>query len=326
MEFKIIAPGGNEIEIVPELPVQLKKETLPFTETIIGKAEFGKMVFRNYKGDGFCIWYSNYLIKHDTEIKGRADMMVLELHIQFQNQFVIDWDQVGKNDLRPFQFNLTYTPFVNNWAKFMAGRDCHTFDIHFTKEYLQQLAPSFPLLSKFLDQVEKGQPGNLSEIDHFLSPDMIILVNQLLSCSFKKDVAKFYIEAKVMELLILAMDHISGNHILAPIKLSAYDIERLYEAKKILLSDFENKISLLQLARKVGINDFKLKKGFKHLFGSTVFDFQQSAKMEIAMRELKETNKPVEEIAYSIGYDFVSNFNVAFKKHFGFSPGYLRRK
>lgn len=326
MEFKIFAPGGNEIQIVSELPTVLKKETLPFTETIIGKAEFGQMIFRNYEGDGFHIWYSNYLIKHDTEIKGRADMMVLELHIQFRNQFAIDWDKVGKNDLLPFQFNLTYTPFVNNWAKFIGGKEYYTFDIHFTKEYLQKLAPHFPLLHKFLEQVEKGQPANLSEIDHFLTPGMIIMVNQLLQCSFNKGIAKFYIEAKVMELLIMALEHVSGNHITAPIKLSAYDIERLHEAKDILLSDFENKISLIQLSRKVGINDFKLKKGFKYLFGSTVFDYQQSAKMESAKQLLLETNLPVEEIAYSVGYDFISNFNIAFKKHFGFTPGYIRKK
>lgn len=243
----------------------------------------------------------------------------------YSNQFAIDWDQVGKNDLHPFQFNLTYTPFVNNWAKFIGGKEYYTFDIHFTKEYLQKLAPFFPMLHEFLEQVEKGQPANLSEMDQFLTPGMITMVNQLLQCSFKIGVAKFYIEAKVMELLIMALDHVSGCHIIAPIKLSAYDVERLHEAKDILLSDFENKISLLQLSRKVGINDFKLKKGFKHLFGSTVFDYQQSAKMEMAMKELKETNKPVEEIAYSIGYDFVSNFNVAFKKHFGF-PAWLSAK
>lgn len=326
MEFKIIAPGGNEIEIVSTLPEELKNPTLPFNEIIIGKAAFGQMAFRKYEGEGFTIWYSNYLIRHDTEIKGSADIPVLELHIQFANQFSIDWDSIGKTELLPHQFNLTYTPFVNNWAKFQAGKDCHTFDVHFTKKYLQQLAPSFPMLSNFLEQVEKGQPANLSSIDHFLSPTMIILVNQLLNCSFKKDLAKFYIEAKVMELLITALDHVSGANILAPIKLSTYDIERLHEAREILLSDFENKISLLQLAHKVGINDFKLKKGFKFLFGTTVFDYQQSAKMERALTELKETNKPVEEIAYAVGYEFVSNFNVAFKKYFGFAPGYLRKK
>ena len=326
MEFKIIAPGGNEIEIISSLPETLRKTSLPFNEIIIGKAAFGQMAFRKYAGEGFTIWYSNYLIRHDTEIKGTADIPVLELHIQFAHQFSINWDNIGKTDLLPHQFNLTYTPFVNNWAKFHAGKECHTFDIHFTRKYLQQLAPSFPMLTNFLEQVEKGQPANISTIDHFLSPTMIILVNQLLNCSFKKDLAKFYIEAKVMELLITALDHISGTHVKAPIKLSTYDIERLHEAKEILLADFENKISLMQLAHKVGINDFKLKKGFKFLFGTTVFDYQQSAKMEKALSELKGTDKSVDEIAYSVGYEFVSNFNVAFKKHFGFAPGYLRKK
>jgi len=325
MEFNIIAPGGNEIQVFHELPPSLQNNRLTFSQTTVAKAEFGKMIFRNYKGDGFDIWYSNYLIKHATELTGKGDIPVLELHIQFQNRFNIEWDGLGKNELTPFQFNLSYTPFLNNWAKFSGNREYYTFDIHFTKQYLMRLAPDFPHLDKFIAKVEKGLPADLSVIDHFLTPAMIVLVNQILQCSFANNIAKFYIEGKVMELLILALDRVSGEDARAPIKLSSYDIDRLHEAKEIILGDFESKISLLQLAKKVCINDFKLKKGFKHLFGTSVFDYQQRARMEKAKELLEAKVLSIEEIAFMMGYDHVSNFNTAFKKHFGFPPGYLRK-
>lgn len=326
MEFKIIAPGVNEIELTTQMLSAPMQGGLIFNESIIAKAEFGKMIFHNYKGEGFQIWYSNYLINHNTEIIGRADLVVLELHIQFQNHFMIDWDGLGKNTITPFQFNLSHTPFVNNWAKFNAGKDYYTFDIHFTKEYLTRLAPGFQKLDQFLEKVEKAAPAQYSAVDHFLTPEMVTIVQQILKCSFKNNIAKFYIQSKVMELLIHALEHASDEYTLIPIKLSNYDIERLHEAKAILLSDFENKISLMQLSKKVGLNDFKLKKGFKYLFGTPVFQFQQAAKMEAAKKLLLETKLSIDDIAFSVGFDFVSNFNFSFKKHFGFTPGYLRKK
>jgi AraC-like DNA-binding protein len=263
------------------------------------------------------------MITHTTELHARADISVLELHIQFQNRFEIEWDGLGKNELTPFQFNLSYTPFVNNWAKLSGGREYHTFDVHFTKEYLNRLAPEFPQLGRFIEKAEKRAPVNLSEIDHFLTPQMITIVNHILTCSFTNNAKKFYIESKVMELLILALERITGEDTRAPIKLSPYDVECLHEARKIILSDFENRISLLQLARKVGINDFKLKKGFKHLFGTTVFDCQQIARMEKAKELVKDNSLSREEIAFLTGYNNASSFITAFKKHFGFPPGHL---
>ncbi len=326
MEFKIIAPGGNEIDLIRLQYSTPTEGGLIFHESMVAKGAFGEMIFHNYRGDGFQIWYSNYLINHSTEIIGRADLVVVELHIQFQNHFMIDWDGVGENTITPFQFNLSHTPFVNNWAKFNAGKNYYTFDIHFTKDYLARLAPAFQKLDQFLEKVEKAAPSNYAAVDHFLTPEMVTIVQQILRCSFSINVSKFYVESKVQELLIHALEHASEDYTITPIKLSNYDIERLHEAKAILIGDFENKISLMQLAKKVGLNDFKLKKGFKFLFGTPVFQYQQAAKMEAAKKLLLETKLSIDEVGFSVGFDFVSNFNYSFKKHFGYTPGYLRKK
>lgn len=326
MEFKIIAPGGDNLQILHGLSPSFKGHLLPQHLATQVQADFGSIIFQNYQGDGFSIWYSNYNIINATTLTGRADIPVLELHIQMLNDFHSDWDGVGEQLLKSYQYNLTFTPFVHNKASFRGGKAYYTFDIHFTLPYLQKLTPHFPVLDRFLSLVEKKKPVNISGHDRFLTHEMIALVHQMLRCPYKNGAAAFFMEAKVIELLLMVLHECSNESLTPPIKLSPYDIEMLHQAKQLVVSDFENPPSLMQLAKKVGINDFKLKKGFKHLFGTTVFDYMNKVRMEKAKQLLLETDLPIEDIAMMTGFEFTSNFNKAFKKHFNCTAAYLRRQ
>lgn len=90
-----------------------------------------------------------------------------------------------------------------------------------------------------------------------------------------------FLEAKVIELLLLQLEQLcdedSEN---ATIK--KYDIEKIYAVRDFILNNLTEPYSLTGLAHKVGTNEFTLKKGFKELFGTTVFGFWNDAKMEEA--------------------------------------------
>ena len=73
------------------------------------------------------------------------------------------------------------------------------------------------------------------------------------------------------------------------------------------------------------MNEFKLKKGFKYLFGAPVFAFRKISKMEKAKDLLLNANLSIDEIAFMTGFDHPSNFNKAFKKHFLYTPVELKR-
>lgn len=326
MEFKVIAPGGNELQIAAALPQNFKSHSLKDASAITGKAHFGVITFQHYIGDGFSIWYSNYDILHTTRIVGRGDSPILELHMQFSNNFETEWDGVGETIMKQYKYNLTYVPFINNSATFVADKCYQTFDVHFTVPYLERLAPYFPALERFLSNVMKNKATSISNIDRFLTPDMISMVRHILKCPFRDGAAIHYIESKVMELLLHALDDLSASNPLSPVKLSAYDIEMLHEAKRLIIEDFQNKLSLLQLSRKVGINDFKLKKGFKYLFGTTVGDYLQFERMARAKQMVLDKQYTFSYIAIALGYESESSFNKAFKKHFGVTPGYMRSR
>ena len=87
----------------------------------------------------------------------------------------------------------------------------------------------------------------------------------------------------------------------------------------------DNPCTLVELSHKVGINDFKLKKGFKQLYGTTVYEFLVDARMEKAKLLLLETETSIHEIAFVTGYKNLSSFITAFKKKMGYSPGSYKR-
>ncbi|HEX7457723.1 MAG TPA: AraC family transcriptional regulator [Ginsengibacter sp.] len=105
------------------------------------------------------------------------------------------------------------------------------------------------------------------------------------------------------------------------------DIEMLEKARQILVSDFENIPTIKQLARKVGTNDFKLKKGFRQYFGSSIFAYVQDVRLENARKLLMETDHTITDIAYMTGYDHCNNFSVAFRRKFGVGvKGFRKQK
>jgi AraC family transcriptional regulator len=74
------------------------------------------------------------------------------------------------------------------------------------------------------------------------------------------------------------------------------------------------------LSRKVAINECYLKKGFKEMFGTTIFDFYQGQRMEHAKYLLYEKGLSVTEVSVMLGYSSISHFSTAFKKHTGLKP------
>src|SRR5258708_22279606 len=88
----------------------------------------------------------------------------------------------------------------------------------------------------------------------------------------------------------------------------------------------ENRPILKELAYKVGLNDFKLKKGCKRVFGMPIFDDFNRERMDKAMQYLLEKSMSISDTALLPGYQDPRNFIRAFKAYFGSPPGELRKR
>lgn len=106
--------------------------------------------------------------------------------------------------------------------------------------------------------------------------------------------------------------------------LSCREKKQLAVAKEYLLSDLSSPPTIAVLARAVGLNECKLKKGFKTLFGSSIYACFQKKRMHLAMQLLKNHN--VTETAMILGYSNISHFSTAFRKQLGILPKQARRE
>ena len=108
------------------------------------------------------------------------------------------------------------------------------------------------------------------------------------------------------------------------IPLSNEDINRVMQIENILTEDiYKAPPSIQQLAKIVSISESKLKKDFKTMYGSPIYEYYQKARMQAAQDKLLTGNFSVKEVAMELGYANLSNFTIAFKKEFGVLPSQL---
>ena len=154
------------------------------------------------------------------------------------------------------------------------------------------------------------------------TPAMLTALHQILNCPYQGTIRDVYLEGKVLELIALKLEQ-SVRLKSSPdsgFRLKSDDVERICLARDILLQNIEQPPSIFSLAKQVRINDFKLKRGFRQLFGTTVFGYLRQYRMEQARSILEAEDMSVAQVAQVVGYASPSQFSVAFKKQFGFSP------
>ena len=155
-----------------------------------------------------------------------------------------------------------------------------------------------------------------------ITPAMQLALQQILNCPYQGLMKKIYLESKALELMTLQFAQLTENNKknCSTLYLQPNDINQIYQAKEILLKNLDDPPSLPDLARQVGINENKLKRGFRQVFGTTVFGYLQAYRMERAKQLLAERLMSVAGVARAVGYTSQSRFGDAFKRHFGITP------
>lgn len=151
-----------------------------------------------------------------------------------------------------------------------------------------------------------------------------IVIEGLLNHNFSDSLENIYINAQTQMLLLYSMDCMIGEKQIDVINCkflaNEADREKIINAREILIQHIGEPITIKELSRKVAMNECYLKKGFKEMFGATIFDFYQSQRMEHAKYLLYEKGLSVTEVSLMLGYSSISHFSTAFKKHTGLKP------
>lgn len=156
------------------------------------------------------------------------------------------------------------------------------------------------------------------------SPTLQLVLNQILNCQYQGMTKQLYLEGKILELIAVYFEQLEENKRLFQQQIDRNDRDCIYQASEILLMRLSSPPSLQELATLVGINERKLKQGFREVFGTTVFGYLRDRRLEQAKELLLSGQIKVKEAAQAVGYASPTAFNSAFRKKFGIAPSLVR--
>ena len=193
---------------------------------------------------------------------------------------------------------------------------------------------------RLLNTYLEGGSGHISDLRHILdktsasyysrigpaTASMRMTVHQILNCPYHDSIKRMYLESKAMELITHQLAQLAGigSAHKRPASLHADDIEKIHQAKDILVRNFQHPPTIQQLSHQVGLNDFKLKKGFRRIYGTSIYQYLLDYRFEYARHLLGGGRLNVFEVAHAIGYSKLDHFHRSFKKRFGVTPGAYR--
>jgi AraC family transcriptional activator of pyochelin receptor len=155
-----------------------------------------------------------------------------------------------------------------------------------------------------------------------ITPEIGEVLQQLMRQARDEALRRLYMESRTMELLLLSLRQLfaSGGGEQAKSVLRGDDLDKIQCARAVLFERMDDPPALLELARLVGLNDYKLKLGFKEVYGNTVFGLLREMRLEKARHCLETGRMNVSEAAYAVGYSNPGHFAEAFRGKYGIRP------
>jgi transcriptional regulator GlxA family with amidase domain len=106
----------------------------------------------------------------------------------------------------------------------------------------------------------------------------------------------------------------------------AHEDESIKKAQNFIEQNFEDKITVDQLAGMLALGRRSLERRFKKATSNTVSEYIQRVKIEAAKKGFETSRKNINEIMYDVGYSDVKTFRTTFRKITGLSPIEYRNK
>lgn len=157
----------------------------------------------------------------------------------------------------------------------------------------------------------------LKEKPRAFTPQMSSIVYDMFTADYQPELLRFFYENKVRELLFMALAYEKNN---PPPNFSSEDLDNIYAINSMITNNYTDHFSIPEISRQFGINEFKLKKGFRQIIGTGLFEKLLDTRLERAKQLLITTNMPEKEIAWLTGYSRLTSFITAFRKRTKITP------
>lgn len=208
------------------------------------------------------------------------------------------------------------------------GSDARWLTIICKHDFIQTLTGrALDDLPEFFRFVDATQERSTRYRDFVLRSRFASITTDILRSEIEDPLHIAYLEARCSELLCLALedliDPIDSDGLPA---LSANEIDRIMLAKGHIDAHFLSAPTVKDIAAVAGLNRNSLFYGFKRKFGMSVSEYIHTRRLEHAKMLIEHSDQNLLDIAEQTGFRHQSSFITAFRKHYGITPGKLRRR
>jgi len=151
-----------------------------------------------------------------------------------------------------------------------------------------------------------------------LNPEMERALHQLCQIDESATLPHLLYQVKVRELIYHLFNKLLARSVTPAIPVHPMDAQKIYEVRTKILADLGTPPHLPDLARGVGMSETKMKQLFRQIFGDSIYNYYQTARMDAAARMLKGLS--VSETGYRLGFSNMSHFTRLFEKHHRVKP------
>lgn len=223
-------------------------------------------------------------------------------------------------NMRPNTHNLVHAPEASHLSWVKRGETMHSLLVSLDKDFF----------TAAIGQNDCWSERILTDLHHersftgvrgvpSLTPRMRCLIDDIRACKATGPMRNLLIQSRVLELVALEIEQFQ-TPVAGAEGVPADEAEKLHQLKAYLEANFLADHSLAQLSRYCLLNEFKVKKGFKQLFNTTVFNYLRQLRMDHAGQLLRNCTLSVDEVADRLGYEHAQHFSIAFKKYTGLTP------
>jgi AraC-like DNA-binding protein len=225
--------------------------------------------------------------------------------------------------LTPRTGHIYATAASHGWMQLEKGKLFQILYLLFSYENFEQLVgeqlKSMP--PEFIQALKDSNGYYLIELK--LSSKAVALAEAIFDNPYSGKSREFYREAKVIELLAYQVDALTKSAKemdSTGVKLTTKEEQQIEYAHQVLLSSLANPPSLIELAKELGMSDYRLKNGFRQKYGLSPYRFVVDNRMIKAKALLEKGNMSVSAVAYAVGFSSLGSFSNTFYEKYGIRP------
>lgn len=323
MEFSL--DPVHAIPLSGEVPIPLRDYLLPITHQ--HRAATGKgfqFLLQEASTRGIRLIYSIYKTTRSIRLNICDEKPLFCIAIALRHDRILNIEGLGTIRLKEGQFNALYAPQCVVQSLHQPDQESITFSIQFDSQIWEEADNYFPAVHNFLAKAQTNQPALLLEFNGWITRDIRDSLYHLLHTD--KTTPGFPLYLGLATRLVLFQLLQQSQKPQPPSPYTNDEIDGIHAAREMIRNNIRRHYAIPEIAKRIGINEFKLKTGFRELFGQGIYGYLQSERMQESVRLLSETRLTIKEIGNKSGYRSVNSFIKAFRKTFGTTPGGYRNQ